>query len=273
MANEPPKLRTLLLSLSLIGETWARTMSVTDAIPKESMAVNLDATDSDISESDNEDPQSTEEPSYHSVNSVLRFGSKLSGTFGCDPGRATMERHPSRAAHNAIHRQLWQQMEEALAADSSIPPALFDPPRTFIEVHIHEWHQPGQFCCPCDLIDEPFGVIELRAPQDSKYGITKQMFLQQVGEALYGRDGNVASPENSEDGTDGYKIGGETDRPIIEFYTAMTSGGILGHLYLMTRGISWEDESENDHDEEEEDEHDEYAGSDQDEDVPVQARL
>ena len=162
----------------------------------------------------------------------------------------------TRAEHNTAHRAVWQDLRQKAVADSAIPNALFDPPRTYIEVHVAEWPQPDHYCCPCDLPSEGLPIIQIRAPQDSEQGITKDMFLLQVEEAFYGRDPPQDEGENSgkevttikqdevEDGHIGYNIGKEIDRPVVDRFDYMMQGGmegracIMGHIYAMTRGIS-----------------------------------
>ncbi|KAI0100437.1 hypothetical protein F4776DRAFT_518588 [Hypoxylon sp. NC0597] len=147
---------------------------------------------------------------------------------------------PSRELHNSNQRAIWRRIREEAANDHDIPNALFSPPRTYIEVRVSEWPRLGHYCCPCDINPDACEAIEIRAPGDSEDGITKDMFIQRVSEAFYGRDPG----DNKEGDGDGYKIGGEEDRPVIDHFDYMIQGGgngrvkIMGHIFAMTRGIT-----------------------------------
>ncbi|OTA52438.1 hypothetical protein K449DRAFT_391398 [Hypoxylon sp. EC38] len=146
---------------------------------------------------------------------------------------------PSRASHNSNQRAIWRRIQEEATNDCNIPNAVFSPPRTYIEVRVTEWPRLGHYCCPCDISADACEAIEIRAPGDSGDGITKDMFIQQVSEAFYGRDPD----EGSEEKSDGYKIGGEEDRPVVDHFDYMIQGSdddkvkIMGHIFAMTRGI------------------------------------
>ncbi|KAI1407653.1 hypothetical protein F5Y13DRAFT_124184 [Hypoxylon sp. FL1857] len=147
---------------------------------------------------------------------------------------------PSRELHNKQQRVIWQRIREEANNDDGIPTALFSPPRTYIEVCVSEWPRMYHYCCPCDIADTACEVIKIRAPRDSKDGITKDMFIQQVSEAFYGRD----TGEGNEGEGDGYRIGGEDDRPVIDNFDYMIQGSspegkanIMGHIFALTRGI------------------------------------
>ncbi|KAI6085147.1 hypothetical protein F4821DRAFT_241260 [Hypoxylon rubiginosum] len=162
----------------------------------------------------------------------------------------------SRVIHNAQQRAIWQRIRSEAAADDDIPVALFSPPRTHVDVRIAEWPRPYHFCCPCDIEEGYCEVIRIRAPNDSEHGITKDMFVQQVGEALYGRDPDADRDARSQQlesdtqgtGHDGYKIGGEEDRPVIDMFTYMRGHGskagggepLMGPIFALTRGIKEE---------------------------------
>ncbi|KAI1138384.1 hypothetical protein F5Y05DRAFT_37761 [Hypoxylon sp. FL0543] len=146
---------------------------------------------------------------------------------------------PSRELHNKSQRAIWRRIREEAAKDHNIPNALFSPPRTYIEVRVTEWPRIYHYCCPCDIVAEACEAITIRAPADSEVGITKDMFIQQVSEAMYGRD-----PDEGQEGAgDGYKIAGEDDRPVIDHFDYMIHGSndgkerIMGHIFAMTRGI------------------------------------
>ncbi|KAI0828732.1 hypothetical protein F5Y06DRAFT_282979 [Hypoxylon sp. FL0890] len=146
---------------------------------------------------------------------------------------------PSRELHNKNQRDIWRRIREEAANDHNIPSALFSPPRTYIEVRVVDWPRRGHYCCPCDIAEEAYEAIKIRAPGDSEDGITKDMFTQQVSEALYGRDPD----EGKEWEGDGYKIGGEDDRFVIDHFDYMIQAGgngkvrIMGHIFAMTRGM------------------------------------
>ncbi|KAI1767946.1 hypothetical protein GGR53DRAFT_480257 [Hypoxylon sp. FL1150] len=162
---------------------------------------------------------------------------------------------PSRAMHNDQMRAIWQRIRIEAAADDGIPVALFSPPCMYTEVRIAEWPR-AFFCCPCDIRERDCEFIPIRAPKDSEHGITKDMFIQQITEALYGRDPDASGdeqggqqPESHVQGTrhDGYTIGDEEDRPVINAFTYMisafsmptASGGepLMGDIFALTRGI------------------------------------
>ncbi|KAI1204604.1 uncharacterized protein F4807DRAFT_328077 [Annulohypoxylon truncatum] len=145
---------------------------------------------------------------------------------------------PSRKVHNEQQRTLWQQIREEAEKDDNIPTALFSPPRTYVEVRVSKYPM-TRYCCPCSIEETDCEAIKIRAPKDSPDGITKSMFIQQVSDALYGRGPEADGDGDSE--SDGYKIGGEEDRPVVEKFDYMLGPGddarLMGHIFALTRGI------------------------------------
>lgn len=149
----------------------------------------------------------------------------------------------SRASHNAVQRAIWRELVAKAMADNSIPNALFDPPRTYIRVCVAAWPRSDHYCCPCDLDGVETHAIEIKAARDSLHGITKDIFLQKIAEALYGRDSGAESGITGPDQEVNYTIGGEEDRPIIDHLSYMSSGGsILGDIYALTWFFKEEEE-------------------------------
>ncbi|KAI0847198.1 hypothetical protein F5Y00DRAFT_122765 [Daldinia vernicosa] len=193
------------------------------------------------------DPQQPSHEGYREGNHIFRF-SRLddlvqSHTAAC--AAAIRRTRPyndchSRELHNERQRAIWQQIRTQAEADENIPRALFSPPRTYIEVRVSEWPISSHYCCPCDIAETNCEVIEIRAPKDSGDGITKDIFIQQVSDAMYGRAADAG--ENNEGIK--YWIGGEDDRPVIEQFDYMIQGGnsgevhIMGHIFALTKGIS-----------------------------------
>ncbi|KAI1377082.1 hypothetical protein F4677DRAFT_66893 [Hypoxylon crocopeplum] len=138
----------------------------------------------------------------------------------------------SRAVHNQQQISIWKRIRQEAEDNDSIPNALFVPPRTFVQVRVSVWPISSHYCCPCDIDEENCHVIEIRAPEGSEDGITKDMFIRQVSRAMYGPD-----PQEPDDHSS-YTIGGEDDRPVIERFDYMLADGLMGHIFAMTRGIS-----------------------------------
>ncbi|KAI1647389.1 uncharacterized protein F4817DRAFT_106992 [Daldinia loculata] len=193
------------------------------------------------------DPQQPNHEGYRYGNHNLQFSqlNDLVQSHTAAPAAAIKRTRPyndchSRELHNEHQRAIWQHIRDQAEADANIPKALFSPPRTYIEVRVSEWPISSHYCCPCDIEETDCEVIEIRAPKDSGEGITKDIFIQQVSEAMYGRA--VDAEENNE-GTR-YRIGGEDDRPVIEQFDYMIQGGhssevnIMGHIFALTKGIS-----------------------------------
>ncbi|KAI1390499.1 uncharacterized protein F4822DRAFT_426347 [Hypoxylon trugodes] len=192
------------------------------------------------------DPQTTSDEGYREGIHNFQFSrlNKLvethtAATVAKIKAKKPYNNYHSRDAHNKHQRVIWQGIREAAQADHDIPNALFSPPRTYIEVRVSQWPLSSHYCCPCDIDENECEVIEIRAPKDSDDGITKDMFIQKVSEALYGQ----ASDTNNA-GISSYSIGGEEDRPVIERFDYMIQGGgsgdgvnIMGHIFALTKGI------------------------------------
>ncbi|KAI1454185.1 hypothetical protein F4805DRAFT_460978 [Annulohypoxylon moriforme] len=194
------------------------------------------------------DPQSTQDIGYeqgihdfrfNGLSKLIQHHTALSATK-IRPDKPYND-YQSRELHNEHQRTIWHRIWEQAKADDDIPTALFSPPRTYIRVCVTKWPISGHYCCPCDITVESCETIEIRAPEDSPDGITKDMFVQQVSDALYG-EGPGADRDS---GRSGYRIGVEDDRPVIERFDYMIHGDgfgnatcIMGDIYAMTRGIS-----------------------------------
>ncbi|KAI0884037.1 uncharacterized protein GGS22DRAFT_164712 [Annulohypoxylon maeteangense] len=149
--------------------------------------------------------------------------------------------YQSRELHNEHQRTIWQRIREQAEVDDDIPTALFSPPRTYIEVRVSKWPVSDHYCCPCDIEEDDCEVIRIRAPKESPDGITKDMFIREVSDALYRR----TPGEDGDSESSGYRIGDEDDRPVIERFDYMMQGGedpddavhIMGHIFALTKGI------------------------------------
>ncbi|KAI1099335.1 hypothetical protein F4804DRAFT_86535 [Jackrogersella minutella] len=193
------------------------------------------------------DPQSRKDEGYNQGNHDFRFANleDMIEEHTAESAVACSSKKPynsfeSRELHNVHQRAIWQRIREQAKEDDNIPTALFSPPRTYIEVLVTKIPDRRHYCCPCDIDDDACEIIQIRAPKDSEDGITKDMFIQQVSDALYGR----APGENQDDGSDGYTIGGEDDRPVVKNLTYMIQGSkpdnainIMGHIFALTKGI------------------------------------
>ncbi|KAI0095917.1 hypothetical protein F4814DRAFT_453897 [Daldinia grandis] len=198
------------------------------AMLSESCVVELDDSYYD-EENDTEmlDPQQPSHEGYRYGNHNLQF-SQLNDLVQDHTAASAAAIRPTRPYNNSR------------SPDENISRALFSPLRTYIEVRVSEWPISSHYCCPCDIGEADCEVIEIRAPKDSGEGITKDVFIQQVSEAMYGR---VADAEENNEDTR-YRIGGEDDRPVIEQFDYMIQCGhsdevnIMGHIFALTKGIS-----------------------------------
>ena len=214
--------------------------------------------DKEASESDDDpDPQDIERGSYNNCQHKLQLEElshlieQYNKAFSTRAAKPPFDDISSRAEHNREQRMAWKQLRDKAASDESIPNAIFDPPRTFVQVRVAQWPRPGDdhYCCPCDLDDEVLQAIDIRAPKDSRYGITKDLLLEQIGEAFYGREAedNTGSKGESSSsvssdiavGSAAYLIGDEDSRPVVASLNFMiqNGGSLMGHIYAMTRGI------------------------------------
>ncbi|KAI2463393.1 hypothetical protein F4781DRAFT_437455 [Annulohypoxylon bovei var. microspora] len=201
----------------------------------------------DANDPDMLDPQSSRADGYSEGIHDFRFDklNELIKTQAAESAATIRPDKPynnyrSRELHNTHQRAIWQRVREQAEADNDIPTALFSPPRTYIEVRVSKWPLSGHYCCHCDIDETDCEAIEIRAPRDSPNGIMKDMFIQHVSDALYGR-----APEAVDDGERGrYRIGDENDRPVIEQFDYMIQGSspenvvnIMGHIFALTKGI------------------------------------
>ncbi|KAI2620938.1 hypothetical protein GGS26DRAFT_297812 [Hypomontagnella submonticulosa] len=126
----------------------------------------------------------------------------------------------TREQHNAHWRAVWESIREEANADENIPTALFSPPQSSIRVLVSKWPVPDDCCCCCDINEAQCPAISIRAPHGSEEGVTKDMFIQKVSQAMYGR-----APGADGDGYGGYWIGREEDRPVLDHFNWMISPG------------------------------------------------
>ncbi|KAI8957044.1 hypothetical protein F5Y11DRAFT_352957 [Daldinia sp. FL1419] len=85
---------------------------------------------------------------------------------------------------------------------------------------VSEWPFPGHYCRPCDIDEDDCEVVEIRAPKDSERGITKDMLIQQVSEAMYGK----ATHAEKDDEGGKYKIGWQWVREYHGTYICVDEG-------------------------------------------------
>lgn len=185
-------------------------------------------------EEEDPDPQNPSVYSYNSGVGSLTFrelGSMIEKHLNASDAQINKEppfnEIPTRQEYNKQQRLIWQDLRAKVAADDSIPTAIFEPPRSYVQVRFAEWPRAGHYCCPCDLDEKLLDFVELRAERGSEHGITKDLVLQQVAKALYG----------GEDGS-GWTVGDENSRPVLDHFSWMSSGGaLLGHIFAMMRGL------------------------------------
>lgn len=240
----------------------------TNEVSNEADTVVLEANSSPPSDngnlSDDEvdpDPQDTKNYNYVDGRQIFQF-ENLRDTIDnyYEPSAEdSVENGPpadpiSRAAHNEKHRALWHSLKEKVRLDQNIPDSLWNPPRTFIQVKFAEWPRHDHYCCPCDLDRDALSTIQIRAKKGSKTGITKDIFLEEVGRALYGfsEDDIILEQSNATSGTenDRYVVGGENDRPVVDHVEYMMVAVlddmdedqpegpvIMGDIYMMLQGF------------------------------------
>lgn len=144
----------------------------------------------------------------------------------------------TREAHNIEQRIAWNELCKKVAADASIPIALFDPPESFVQV-VFIRDDKDWFCCPCAVPDQKCSYMALDAPvNDGGEGVTKNMLLEKIGHVLYG----------AEDGS-GWQVGNENERPVLKLFSTMQSEGTLvGDIYAVLKGIEKTETNEEDQD-------------------------
>ncbi|KAI0378491.1 hypothetical protein F5Y04DRAFT_261597 [Hypomontagnella monticulosa] len=161
----------------------------------------------------------------------------------------------TRVQHNEWQRGVWQQIREEAVADEDIPTALFSPPLRSILVRVSGWPTSEDCDCCCDINEGDWPVIEIRAPKHTEEGVTKDMFVQQISEAMYGR-----APVAEGAGYSGYWIGGQEDRPIVKQFSYMTRPRVskditelAGPIFALTKDLSPLDRSDIEDDDEDTD--------------------
>lgn len=181
---------------------------------------------------DDPDPQNDQEYHYHSGENTFNFYelANIIEKHLKDSGTQMRETPPfsdipTRQEHNKQQQEIWRVLRTKVAEDDTIPMALFDPPRTYIQVRFAEWPQKGHFCCPCDLHRESLQGFDIRTEKGSKYGITKNLFVERLSRELCG-DENGA----------GWTLGDRYSRPVIDHFDWMNMGGISGDIFAMTKG-------------------------------------
>lgn len=114
-----------------------------------------------------------------------------------------------------------------------MPKALFSPAEHYVQVVFLQDNSPA-FYCPCCLGDTKSEYLELRASESFQDGITTDMFLQQIGRALYGTDGDPT-----------WHVGTEDERPVLKLFSCMiTDSSMVGNIYAYLKGIRREDINE-----------------------------
>lgn len=135
----------------------------------------------------------------------------------------------TREEHSIQQRTIWTELRRKAAEDKSIPLQLFDPPEQYVQVVVREeCSEMKGYYCTCCFSEFQCEYFEIRV-QESEEGVTTDMLLQMVGEALYGKE--------SDNGR--WYVGSEDERPVLKAfsYIATTEGSLIGNIYAYVRGI------------------------------------